>query len=153
MLFKALKKVSTLIATTTLLGAISSLSTILLLSTQANAAELTVNIKNINKMQGHLMLAMFKNEESYKQGDAVKSAKIKVTKNQEKIVFSNIVEGEYAIKLIQDENDNNKFDTNMLGIPKEAYGFSNNGGQFGQPDYKDAKFNVKDNTAIDINLF
>ena len=41
----------------------------------------------------------------------------------------------------------------MLGMPKESYGFSNNVGRFGQPDYKDASFTVKENTTSDINLF
>ena len=34
--------------------------------------------------------------------------------------------GTYAIGVYIDENDNEKLDTNFLGIPKEQYGFSNN---------------------------
>ena len=78
---------------------------------------------------------------------------VKVSKSEEVITFSDLPDGEYAIKLFHDENDNKKLDFNMLGIPKESYGFSNNVGQFGQPDYKEAKFTVKENTMIDINLF
>ncbi|MEA1648084.1 DUF2141 domain-containing protein [Nitrospirillum sp. BR 11164] len=34
--------------------------------------------------------------------------------------------GRYAVALFHDENDNGHFDTTMLGIPAEGYGFSNN---------------------------
>ena len=45
-------------------------------------------------------------------------------------------------------------DKNMMGIPKEAYGFSNNAkGFFGKPDYKDVKFELKSSEKqIDIKL-
>ena len=31
-------------------------------------------------------------------------------------------EGEYAISLFHDENENKELDTNFIGIPKEAFG-------------------------------
>lgn len=34
--------------------------------------------------------------------------------------------GRYAIVVIHDENENQKLDRNLLGIPKEGFGFSNN---------------------------
>ena len=153
MLTTMIKKTSTFIATTALLSGIASLSTVLLMSSHANAAELIVNVNKINTIKGHIMLGLYADEASYKQGTPVHSARVKVSKNQTKITFAELPEGEYAIKLFQDENDNNKMDMNMMGIPKESYGFSNNGGRFGQPKYKEAKFSVKDNTSIEINLF
>jgi uncharacterized protein (DUF2141 family) len=152
MLTTIIKKTSTFIVTSALLASIASLSSILLLSNHANAAEITVHIKKISTLKGHLMLAMYADETSYQHGKPSYSARVKVSKAQEEITFKDLPDGEYAIKLFQDKNDNNEMDMNMLGIPKESYGFSNNGGHFGQPDYKEAKFSVKDNTIIDINL-
>jgi uncharacterized protein (DUF2141 family) len=40
--------------------------------------------------------------------------------------FSGIPPGKYALVCYHDENDNHKFDKNMLGMPKEGYCFSNN---------------------------
>ncbi|MBL4908575.1 MAG: DUF2141 domain-containing protein [Alteromonadaceae bacterium] len=148
-----LKKASALITTSVLLTCIASLSSVLLITNHANAAELIVSVNKINTIKGHIMLGLYDDETSYKQGNPVHSARVKVNKSQEKIIFTELPDGEYAIKLFQDENDNNKMDMNMMGIPKESYGFSNNGGRFGQPDYKEAKFSVKDNTRIEINLF
>lgn len=34
--------------------------------------------------------------------------------------------GRYAIAVIHDENSNHKLDRNMVGIPKEGFGFANN---------------------------
>ena len=41
-------------------------------------------------------------------------------------------EGTYSIGFFIDKNDNEKLDTNFLGIPKEQFGFSNDVmGRFG----------------------
>ncbi|MDR0612870.1 MAG: DUF2141 domain-containing protein, partial [Dysgonamonadaceae bacterium] len=63
-------------------------------------------------------------------------------------------EGEYAISVYHDENDNNKLDTGVFGIPTEGYGFSNNvKGFMGPPSFKESKFSLtKDSTLIRINL-
>jgi uncharacterized protein (DUF2141 family) len=59
------------------------------------------------------------------------------------LVFTNVPTGDYAVKIFQDENDDRELNTNVLGIPAEKYGISNNArGRFGLPDYKDAKFSI-----------
>lgn len=135
------------------LAAVSSLSMILLLSQHAVAADLTVNISDVEKGKGHLMIALYVSKEDYKSGKVSFSSKVKALNGKEVAIFENLPDGEYALKIYQDENDNNKMDFNMMGIPKEGYGFSNNVGMFGAPEYKEAKFIVKENTAIEIDLF
>lgn len=53
--------------------------------------------------------------------------------------------GRYAIAVAHDENRNRKLDTNLLGIPKEAFGFSAGAkaGTFGPPDYDEALFTAR----------
>jgi uncharacterized protein (DUF2141 family) len=135
------------------LAVVSSLSMILLLSQHAVAGDLTVNIIDVEKGKGHLMIGLYASQEDYKSGKASFNSKVKALNGKEVAVFENLPDGEYAIKIYQDENDNNKMDFNMMGIPKEGYGFSNNVGMFGAPEYKEAKFVVKENTAIEIDLF
>jgi len=149
----AIKKVATFIATSAFITAIASISTFAFISHSAQAAELTVNINEINKQTGHLQVALFLGEESYQQGKTKWTSKVKVNHESEKLIFSDLPDGNYAIKIFHDANDNNKMDFNMLGMPKENYGFSNNTGRFGQPEYDEAKFIVKDNTVITIDLF
>ena len=68
--------------------------------------------------------------------------------------FDDLPEGEYAISIFHDENNNNELDTNFLGIPKEGLGASNDArGHFGPPKYKDVKFYLKNGSkTITINL-
>jgi uncharacterized protein (DUF2141 family) len=55
-------------------------------------------------------------------------------------VFEGIPAGEYAISCYHDENSNDHFDTNFLGLPREGYAVSNDViGLFG-PKYPDARF-------------
>jgi uncharacterized protein (DUF2141 family) len=147
------KKLISLSVTSLALTAISSLSMILLLSQHAIAADLTVNISDIEQGKGHLLIALYASEEEYKSGKASFHSKVKAKNGEEVAVFENLPNGDYAIKMYQDENDNNEMDFNMMGIPKEGYGFSNNVGMFGAPEYKEAKFTVKENTAITVDLF
>jgi uncharacterized protein (DUF2141 family) len=49
--------------------------------------------------------------------------------------------GEYAIAIFQDSNRDGKLNTNILGIPKEPYCFSNNvRPRFSAPKYEQCKF-------------
>ena len=66
--------------------------------------------------------------------------------------FKNLSEGDYAIKLYHDENDNGLLDTNLVGLPSEGYGFSNNAGRYGPASYEVAKFAVSQDVSININL-
>jgi uncharacterized protein (DUF2141 family) len=135
------------------MSVIGSLSMIFLLSQNANAADLTIDISDIEKGKGHVLVALFSGKESYDSGTSVKAAKVKAESEKESVIFKDLIDGEYAVKMYQDENGNNELDSNMMGIPKEGYGFSNNVGLFGAPKYEEAKFIVKDNTLIKVDLF
>ena len=51
--------------------------------------------------------------------------------------------GEYAITVFFDHNKNGKLDTNLIGIPKEPMGLSNNArAKYGPPKYEDAVFSL-----------
>jgi len=148
-----LKNLLSYSASSLIIAAIGSLAMIISLSQQAVAADLTVNISEVEQGKGHLLVAIYAGKDAYTSGKANFTSKVKAEHEQETVTFENLPDGEYAIKLYQDENDNNQIDTNIMGIPKEGYGFSNNVGMFGAPEYAEAKFTVKENTAIKIELF
>ena len=147
------KKLINYSVTTLAMSVIGSLSMIILLSQHVNAADLTVNISDVEQGKGHVLVALFAGKENYNDGKSVKATKVKAENKKESVVFKDLVDGEYAVKMYQDENDNDELDSNMMGIPKEGYGFSNNVGMFGTPKYKEAKFIVRDNTIIEVDLF
>jgi uncharacterized protein (DUF2141 family) len=41
-------------------------------------------------------------------------------------VWPDLPPGDYAVAAIHDENSNHKLDRNLIGIPKEGFGFANN---------------------------
>jgi uncharacterized protein (DUF2141 family) len=58
-------------------------------------------------------------------------------------------EGTYTIAFYIDKNDNEKLDTNFLGVPKEQFGFSNDVmGRFGPPSFEAASFNHGNETVL-----
>lgn len=62
--------------------------------------------------------------------------------------------GQYAVAIYHDRNKNQKFDKNLLGIPSEPFGMSNNP-RFGMkaPEFEEAVFDVPETgTAISISL-
>jgi len=57
------------------------------------------------------------------------------------LTFGGVRPGMYAISAFHDENSNGKLDKNLLGIPKEGYGFSNDArGRMGPPKFEAARF-------------
>ncbi len=54
--------------------------------------------------------------------------------------------------LTHDENDNGKLDTNLVGMPVEGYGFSNNPQVMRKPTFDERASTYRAGTAIDITL-
>ncbi|MGK7397211.1 MAG: DUF2141 domain-containing protein [Candidatus Cyclobacteriaceae bacterium M3_2C_046] len=106
--------------------------------------DLVVKIENIKNDQGQIMIALANNKAVYDdKNDAYKSAKVSIEDGKAVFVFRQIPWGEYAVKVFHDANSNEKLDTNLMGIPKEDYGFSNNAkGTFGPPAFEDASFSL-----------
>ena len=71
----------------------------------------------------------------------VQAATARVNGGRALCVFSGIPKGTYGISAFHDENENEKLDTNFVGMPIEDYCASRNArGTFGPPSFEDAKF-------------
>ena len=90
-------------------------------------AVLTVKVDHIARKGGNLRLAIY-DAKSFADDDAPSVADkiVTATPSKQSVTFDGIPPGTYAIKMFQDVNRNEKFDTNWLGLPAERYGFSNN---------------------------
>jgi len=68
--------------------------------------------------------------------------------------FVGLGEGEYAVVVVHDENDNGVYDSGFLGFGAERLGYSNNIRSFlGRPDFDDAKLSLDAGpTEIEIKL-
>tara|TARA_R110001606_G_scaffold305443_1_gene452743 strand:+ start:572 stop:991 length:420 start_codon:yes stop_codon:yes gene_type:complete len=128
------------------------LTSILGTNAQEETFNLTVNISGLDSDNGKVMIALYNDAEQF-LSKRYKSAMIKSTDKKVTYIFEGVPKGEYAVSFFHDENDNNKMDTNFIGIPKEDYGCSNNAtGFMGPPKYEDAKFIIEEHKSINIEI-
>ena len=121
----------------------------------AVSADLTITVDNFDKPEGTVYLSVFNSKESYDSGEtdaAILAAQGKLKGATYSLTLHDLQPGNYAVRLFHDENRNGELDSNMLGIPKEGYGFSNNAGRMGPPSFEDAAVSVTDNTTASISL-
>jgi len=114
-------------------------------------ADVTVIISNFESNTGKAYVALYNSEATF-LNKGFEATFSKIENNTCTLVFKAVPQGLYAISMFHDENENNKFDTAVFGIPKEDYGFSNNAtGFMGPAKWEDAKFKVG-NTSITQNI-
>lgn len=114
-------------------------------------ARIEVELRNLQPVSGTVRVALY--EESQFMKKPLRGFAKPVTDQQMILVFDNLPEGDYAISVYHDVNNNGRLDYNVLGIPREPVGFSNDArGRFGPPDFQSAKFNVKGLKRIAITL-
>jgi uncharacterized protein (DUF2141 family) len=110
---------------------IFALACAVLLATMSARADdkavLTVKIDHIAPKGGILRLALY-DDKSFADDDgpAIVDKVVPATPPVQTVTLEGVPAGTYAIKMFQDANRNEKFDTNWLGLPSERYGFSNN---------------------------
>ena len=122
-------------------------------STAAYAVDLTVEIRGLTSGNGQVYIALYDKSEGWmKKG--LKSVSTPAAKDGVAYEFKDLPAGEYAISIHHDENGNGKFDTNLVGMPLEPYGFSNDAmGNYGPPTFEQAKFKLDtDKKTITLNL-
>lgn len=133
---------------------ILALFSLICFSMQAQSPELSLTISNIESLKGTIEIGVFNTSDNYlKEGAAFKNYSVDVTKETETIVIKDLPKGEYAISMYHDDNSDGKCNKNFIGIPKEAFGFSNNViPKFSAPSYEDCKFVLNESTSMVIKL-
>jgi uncharacterized protein (DUF2141 family) len=112
-------------------------------SSIGHAANVTVTVKNVANNSGVVRAAIcdknnFLKVCNYKASE--KSAREYVV-----LTFKDVPAGHYALNAYHDENDNNRMDRNLFGMPSEGYAFSRDAkGRSGPPQFEDAAFDVSD---------
>ena len=121
-------------------------------SAQQEIFDLTINISGLNSNKGTLIVAVYDQKEAFLKKQFI-SDTVEIKNKKSNITFKNLPKGEYAVSFLHDENNNKKMDTSFFGVPKEAYGCSNNAkGFMGPPKYDDAKFQLTTDKIIEIKI-
>ena len=88
--------------------------------------DLSVNVTNLENNKGVLQFGLYNDASKFpKVGETYKMVRVKTSGNSRKYTFKDLPEGSYAVAIYQDENNNDNCDKNFLGVPVEAYAFSN----------------------------
>jgi uncharacterized protein (DUF2141 family) len=127
----------------------------LTLSSWSQTFPLAVKVENFKNAKGHVLYILFNGKTGFPDDpkQSFRQGKIPSEEAARGFQISDIPAGDYALSLIHDENDNDKLDTNFIGIPKEGFGFSNNPKiRFGAPGFEKCRFEVKGAEQIKIEL-
>jgi uncharacterized protein (DUF2141 family) len=97
------------------------------LAPQVLAAELTVRVEGVRAAEGQLLVAVAGSADAW-DGSAENAAarSMPAQAGAVELVFAGLAPGRYAVQVLHDANGNGTLDSNMLGMPTEGYGFSNN---------------------------
>lgn len=118
----------------------------------AHAGDLTVTVTGAAADTGLIRIGLFDNADAFPEGDWRDGRDVAPEKGQVTVTFPDLPPGDYALAAYHDANGNDSFDTDWLGLPKEAYGFSGDGGLV-PPDFADAAVTVgAEDTATTIRL-
>lgn len=120
-----------------------ALHALFLLPALAHGANLEVRIDGLREARGHVLVALADSAAAW-DGQAPARARLRhaVASSSEMIRFEDLPPGSYAISLFHDENDNGEMDKNIVGMPTEGYGFSQNPRVMRKATFEEARFEL-----------
>jgi uncharacterized protein (DUF2141 family) len=108
----------------------------------ADAATLTIRATGIASSDGMLYAGIC--DKSFEEATCPYRDRVKAKAGSVEFRVENVKPGNYAIAVFHDLNGNGKLDRNLIGLPSEPYGFSNDVGRRGIPSFSGALVPVKD---------
>lgn len=123
----------------------------------ASTATLTVVVDGVRSHNSQICMRIFSSERGFpfSATSEVQSGCTRITGSSVKKQFSGLKPGTYAVAVVDDENGDHKLNRDLLGIPQEGFGVSNNptvSVKTGIPKFRDASFLLKQDTTIRISM-
>ncbi len=138
---------------TFLIAALGSGLALSLSPSQAQPAlfTLTVVVTHTLPAIGQVKVSVFNSESTFLKSPYIKK-QIETGPDGNTILnFENLPAGDYAVSVVHDQDADGKLDRNLIGKPREPFGFSNNVQvKFAPPAFEKVKFTVdqKDQTIV-----
>lgn len=105
---------------------------------------LSIEINGLKNNEGKVLLEL-----SNEKGEKITGFMQTIENGKCMIEIKDLKPGKYSFKYFHDENNNEKLDTNMIGMPKEGYGFANNAkGKFGPPPLEKTIITVQTDSLL-----
>ena len=113
---------------------------------------LTIEVASFENTKGVLRVCVTDQKDDFLKSCAF-SKIVTVEDDTVSLKIENIEEGNYAVSVYHDENNNGILETGgVFGIPLEPYGFSNNPNMTFGPSYKKSVFKMTSDKNISIKL-
>jgi uncharacterized protein (DUF2141 family) len=119
-----------------------------------HAQELIVKVTMVKSTNGEVGCALFNNATGFPNANAAMSAQRQAPGTDSVVCrFTDIKPGPYAVAVSHDLNGNRRTDTNLLGIPTEDWGVSNNvRPNLRAPTFDEARFEVAATGVTNIEV-
>jgi uncharacterized protein (DUF2141 family) len=112
---------------------------------------LTVYVNGFSTSEGKAHIAIYRVNDNFPASKGQFKGQV-VLINDKKIAtatFSDLPKGTYAVAVFHDKNRNGIMDKNLVGVPTEKYGFSNNAREtFSAPSFESASVKVEGEKTI-----
>jgi len=116
------------------------------------AQSLSIIVGNVKNAKGYIRVAVYDSKDKFMK-QQVATGEVRAAEGQVVVKIDNLRDGEYALSIMHDSNDNQKLDTNIIGLPREGFAFSNDAmGTVGPPNFKEASFRIQGPTAHAVKL-
>ena len=102
-----------------------------------------VDASKFRNQQGVLGCSIFSSGEGFPARGALRSVRVPISGESATCTFDGIAAGTYAVSVLHDENRNGRLDKNLLSMPTEGYGVSNDHTRaMGPPRWEPARFSL-----------
>jgi uncharacterized protein (DUF2141 family) len=123
-------------------------------STRVQPAKVKVVVSGLRNSKGQVSCALFRSADGFPKdaNKAVAHQEVRIASARATCSFEEVPPGRYAVAVFHDENGNGKMDTNLVGMPREGVGASNNPKtRLGPPKFADAAFSVA-GSEVDLQI-
>jgi uncharacterized protein (DUF2141 family) len=105
--------------------AFTVLSSAMLWAGGAAAAELRVTVRGVKSVEGDVKVGLYATPKAFDERKKTFGELAPARVGEVVVVFHDLPPGRYGVAVLHDLNSNGEMDNNLLGFPKEPYGFGN----------------------------
>ena len=114
---------------------------------------ISLTIEGAEKNGGKIYVSVFNSESTYKAREVYESFSLNA-ENETVTKDLNLPAGQYLFSIYQDSNGNGKLDTNLIGIPREKFGFSNYEGKSAPGSFNRHRIEIREGcNEVVVSLF
>jgi uncharacterized protein (DUF2141 family) len=117
---------------------------VLVIAEPAFAARIIVTVSGVRNAAGGVYIGLYATPSKFLNGNQVDAMKkVRASTGPITVMFDNLPPGNYAVGAYHDENNNDHFDTDLIGQPLEGYALSNGvRAVMAKPTFQQAAFTV-----------